>query len=51
MKEALIAQAAGIIEKIRTSPNFNEAEVEYLTKLVLYATDDAIELTESGATA
>jgi hypothetical protein len=51
MKEALIAQAARIIEKIRTSPNLDEAEVEYLTKLVLYATEDAVELTESGASA
>jgi hypothetical protein len=51
MKEELIAQAAGLIQKIQMSPAFDEAEQEFLKMLLLEATRGAIELAESGASA
>jgi len=55
MVNALKKQAVELVEKIQGSPSFNAAEVEYLTKLVFNATEEAIELVgdlvESGATA
>jgi hypothetical protein len=55
MKEELInelqGQAVGLIEKIQKSPLFDNDEVAYLAKLVLYATEKAIEVANAGAAA
>lgn len=51
MKDALIAQAERLVQKIQTSPSFDENEQAYLVMLVLSATADAIELTKAGASA